>query len=85
MYKLASVMVSYNGSENIEKTAYALINQVDSIIIVDNGSGPETKKILCALGKASKIMIIHNNRNMGVAHALNHGISHAKASDSDWP
>jgi rhamnosyltransferase len=84
MYKLASVMVSYNGSENIEKTAYALINQVDSIIIVDNGSGPETKKILCALGKASKIMIIHNNRNMGVAHALNHGISLAKASGFDW-
>jgi rhamnosyltransferase len=84
MHKIASVIVSFNGTENVEKTVFALMDQVDSVIIVDNGSGPETIRVLRGLDRESKIRIIYNAKNMGIAHALNRGISHAKEDGFDW-
>jgi rhamnosyltransferase len=84
MDKPACVIVSYNGSEQIEKTVNALSGQVDSIIIVDNGSDPDTQRALSGLAKESKIRIIRNDRNMGVARALNQGVAQAKEGGYAW-
>jgi glycosyltransferase involved in cell wall biosynthesis len=38
--EIVGVIVSFNGSETIERTVVALQEQVDALIVVDNGSSP---------------------------------------------
>jgi rhamnosyltransferase len=84
MYKVASIVVSYNGSDRILKTVKALLDQVDYIIIVDNNSDPTTKLMLCEMEGEYKVKVIYNSLNTGVACALNQGISHARARGFEW-
>lgn len=84
MDKPACVIVSFDGADSIGSTVAALAGQVGPIVIVDNGSGPETRKVLDRLGADPGIRILRNEANMGIARALNQGIAHAKAGGAAW-
>lgn len=86
MCKIAAIMISYNPDENLFESVKLLINQVDKIIIVDNGSTLEKKKIIDSIGKLDKekIEIIFKEDNLGIATALNIGVKKALEYGYDW-
>ena len=81
---ICAVLVTYHPTEEIISNVGALIDQVDEIVIVDNGSGSETKQLFTKLQGYSKIHIIYNNENLGIAAALNMGVKTAKTAGHQW-
>lgn len=81
---ICAVIVSYHPAAEIIGNVAALLNQVDEVVIVDNGSGADTKELLDKLGSYPKVSVIHNQENLGIAAALNIGVRHAKAAGHQW-
>lgn len=86
MNKVACIIVSYNPNEGIRKCFNSLINQVDKVFIVDNGSNKENIKILEMLKDSNidKVDLILNTDNLGIATALNIGIKEALKGKYNW-
>lgn len=86
MNKVACIIVSYNPDKQIKKCFNSLINQVDKIFIVDNGSNEEGIDILQKLREVyiNKLDIILNNDNLGIATALNIGVKKALDEGYSW-
>lgn len=86
MCKIAAVMISYNPDKNLFNSVNLLINQVDKIIIVDNGSEMEKKKNISSINEIDKekIDIIFNEENLGIATALNIGVKKALEQGYNW-
>jgi rhamnosyltransferase len=77
--------VSYHPTDELIENVAALINQVDEIVIVDNGSGDKTKQLLNHLEKQySKLNVVFLPENLGIAAALNIGVKKAKAAGYKW-
>lgn len=74
---ILGVMVTYNPDCSVVKNVKSLIEQVSYVLIIDNGSDKEMLKYLCNIRKNNKIGIISNKTNMGIAYALNQGLSEA--------
>lgn len=81
---LACIIVSYNIGYDIHKCYNAIKNQVDRVIIVDNGSNKETIDVLKEIEKSKKTDIIFLDENQGIAKALNEGIKLAKNKKYKW-
>lgn len=80
---ILTIIVSYNPSDSIIKLYNSIKNQVDELIIIDNLSTEEkSKDILKKLSEQTKI--IYNDKNSGVASALNQGAKYAMANDYKW-
>ncbi|XZH20523.1 glycosyltransferase family 2 protein [Clostridium perfringens] len=82
MYKVGAVVVTYNINEKFNVTINSLRNQVEEIVVVDNGSCPDTIKVLDNL--KSNITLIKLNENKGIAYALNKGIDYCIDKEYDW-
>lgn len=65
--------------ENIE----AIINQVDTLIVVDNASY-NSNDIMNLLSFYSKVVSIRNDKNYGIAKALNQIVNHADELGYNW-
>lgn len=82
--KILAGIVLYNPdllrlNENIS----AIYNQVDKLVVVDNGSNNiELVKKLCM--KYSNICLIENNENKGISVALNQIMNTALKFNSEW-
>lgn len=68
------VIITYNIGERFYSCYNAIANQVEKVIIVDNGSNEETVSILKKLNKNENTYVIFNSENLGIATALNEGI-----------
>ncbi len=80
---ICAVIVSYEPDESITHLYESIQNQVDEIIIIDNSSrNKNSKEILLNLSK--KIKIIYNDKNYGVAKALNQGALYAIENNYKW-
>ena len=86
MCKVAAIIVSYNPDNNLLDSVNLLINQVERIIIVDNGSEPEKKKNINLIRSIDeeKIEVIFNEENLGIATALNIGVRSALKQGYKW-
>lgn len=86
MEKIAAIVVTYNPDEGLNKSTKSLIKQVDSIIMVDNGSNDEGKEIINKIKNkyGEKIEVIFNEENLGIATALNKGVKYALNNDYKW-
>ena len=86
MCKVAAIIVSYNPDNNLFDSVNLLINQVNKIIIVDNGSKDEKIKNINSIANIDKekIQVIFNKENLGIATALNIGVKEALAQDYKW-
>lgn len=80
---ICAMIVSYNCDEKILLVIDSIINQVDSIILIDNGSKSDSLEILKKLNN-DKIQIIYNSNNMGIAYALNQGVKYAQNKKFQW-
>ncbi len=86
MNKVACIIVSYNPDEGIKKCFNSLINQVDRMFIIDNGSKEEAIKVLNELKSSyvDKVKLILNNDNLGIATALNIGVKEVLKEGYSW-
>lgn len=82
--RCCAVIVTYNIGKQLAKCFYSIIDQVDKVIIVDNGSNKETTDYLEKLEDRYNIKIIYNKDNYGIAIALNQGIKYAKKGGYEW-
>lgn len=81
---ICAVVVSYHPAAELIENVAALLEQVDEVVIVDNGSGTDAKALLDRLGGYPNVNVIYNRENLGIAAALNIGVRHAKAAGHTW-
>lgn len=79
-----AVVVSFNGSQKAIVTIRALVEQVGHVHVVDNGSAPESLRLLDDLSADSRISITRLADNKGVGYALNVGVDVARARGYTW-
>lgn len=78
-----AVIVTYNGTPDLAEVAFALGSQVGLLIIVNNGCPEEL--LVPALERLPCAAIVHHHAlNMGVAIALNCGLSLARSAGYSW-
>lgn len=83
MCKVAAIIVSYNPDSNLFDSINLLLNQVEKVIIVDNGSKEKYIKYIKSINE-DKIEIILNKENLGIATALNIGVRKALENGYEW-
>jgi len=83
---ICTIVVTYNSGRAYIANFTAIKNQVDKIIIIDNGSDEDTKSSLKNLERENKdkLEVIYNPENLGLAKAQNSGIKRALAEGYDW-
>jgi len=79
-----AVVVSYNGLHKTRQTVDALRGQVGHIVIVDNGSLPESRAILQSREREPGITVECLGENRGVGYALNLGVRRAREMGYSW-
>lgn len=87
------LIVTYNPPHKFFTHLNSFYTQLDQIVLVDNGSNPETQRLLAMESQRRKslLTVIFNQTNLGVATALNqgfrwalkHGYSQIIAFDQD--
>lgn len=81
--KIAAVIITYNPDREFKERIELIKNQVSQAIIIDNYSSPLVRQMLRVL-KSSKIEVIENASNKGLAVALNQGVLRAKELGYSW-
>ena len=82
--RVCAVIVSYNCSPSLRNNVAGLRPQVDTLLIVDNGSRSECLAMLEAIRADYACEIIYNHSNLGIARALNIGVDFAIKNGADW-
>lgn len=77
-----AVMVTHHAAIEFANNLRAIRAQVDSVMVVDNGSGnwQQVEALTTELGG----IFVHNERNEGIARALNQGVKRARAGGYRW-
>jgi len=70
------VMTCFRPSDDVLRTARAAFDQLDGLIVVDDGSGPAAAPVLTALESLGAV-VLTQERNAGIGAALNRGITRA--------
>ena len=83
-YSVCAVIVSYNPGAALVENVAALSSQVARLVIVDNGSGEDSKSYIDEAQRVYGCEIIWNGCNLGIAAALNAGICYAESQKCDW-
>jgi len=81
---VCAVMVTYHaGAETLENIRIVL-PQVQALVVVDNGSAAGEIASLRESSQASRLQLIENHENRGIAEALNQGIAWARSRGYPW-
>lgn len=80
--RVLAVVVTYQPAPDLARHLRSVRSQADALLVVDNGStnAPFVQACAAELGAAC----ILNERNEGIARALNQGVEHARAGSYDW-
>ena len=82
---VCAVIVTYNTDREFIQRIHSLYQQVERIIIVDNGSNQNTREVLKNIKqKFPNVELIENLENVGLASALNQGVQEALKNKFDW-
>lgn len=81
---ICAVIVTYNAGDKLIECVNSIKQQIDELIIVDNGSSKDTIDILGLINLRYGIRIIYNGQNLGIAAALNTGVKHALDKGYEW-
>lgn len=79
-----AVIVSFNGGREILECISAILPQVGRVLIVDNGSLPNSLNLLEDLQREGTIQLISCGSNLGLAAALNIGVKEGLTSGFEW-
>lgn len=75
---ICAIIVTYHPDALFQEKVLAVLSQVNNVVIVDNGSNHSAKEMLQRLSQNQAVRVVFNNDNLGIATALNIGISLAK-------
>jgi rhamnosyltransferase len=81
---VCAVMVCYHPKSETIENIRVVLNQVQALVIVDNGSDANEISTLRASSQASGSHLIENRENRGIAEALNQGIAWAGSQGYSW-
>lgn len=80
----AAVVSAYNPDDGLTEHVSSLLRQVDSVVVVDDGSPNDVSEVLGRV-EAEGAAVIRLEQNSGIAAALNAGIRHAQREwDPAW-
>lgn len=84
MKVLAGITLYNPNIERLKENIDAIYSQVEEVVCVDNGSDDfkQIKQLLTS--QYPEIVVIQNQKNLGVAKALNQMFAYAKANGFDW-
>lgn len=79
MKETLGLVITFNPSPQFYSNLRILLEQLDRVLLIDNGSNPEIRRQLEeeTTGKGASLDIILNDENLGVATALNQGFCRA--------
>jgi rhamnosyltransferase len=77
-----AVVVTYNPDDNLPSRLRALRGQVETLLVIDNGSGNAAAVHAMALDAGCSVIL--NPKNLGVAEALNQGARAAQGQGATW-
>lgn len=72
-----AVFSTYRPGESAERAVASVIDQVDGVVVVDDGTGPDADTVLERLASLG-VIIVREPENVGIAQALNDGIRAAR-------
>jgi O-antigen/teichoic acid export membrane protein/GT2 family glycosyltransferase len=78
-----AIVVTYNPDQEIAANLKSYANQVDQVIVIDNGSTAATLNFLNEIG-IENVVIVRNQDNLGIAAALNEGVRIAHKNGAAW-
>jgi rhamnosyltransferase len=84
---VAAVITTYNCYTSIERTILAIASQVGKVIIVDNGSEPETLDAINSAIERNQLQsceLLPQGRNLGIGAAMNIGVRAALAAGATY-
>jgi rhamnosyltransferase len=81
---VCAVVVAYHPDGDVLDNLSTLRRQLETIVVVDNGSNKDEVLALRERCISLGAMLIENNENLGIARALNQGIEAARAIHSEW-
>lgn len=81
---VCAVMVSYYPSAETLENIRLLLTQVQTLVVVDNGSNASEVGTLRAISQSAGFHLLENRENLGIAEALNQGIAWAKSQGYPW-
>ena len=85
MNKNLLIVLAYNEENNIQETIVELIDQFDEILIVNDLSTDNTKKIISDLTKVYKnIKVLENPKNYGAGKSFQQAIEYIKNTKNDF-
>jgi rhamnosyltransferase len=85
--RTCGLVISYNPDKQLVQNIKNLVKQVDKVIVVDNGSfDVNSIKCLNAIEnlRNPNVQIVLNEKNLGIATALNQGISLSIEKNYEW-
>jgi len=82
--EVCAVAVTYHPDAELPARLRRILQQVDRLVIVDNGSGQTEIKMLQGFAANPLITLVLNFDNFGIARALNIGIERAIALGFTW-
>jgi rhamnosyltransferase len=81
---VCAVIVTYHPSATMLEVVPRVLEQVDELVVVDNGSNADEIVPLRAASNVLGFQLIENGENLGIAEALNRGVRWAKIKDFRW-
>jgi rhamnosyltransferase len=84
MNSTCGILVTYHPNHTVIDHVRCLSQQVDEVIVVDNGSGQQFEPILSKLRDIPGVKVFINAENMGIAKAFNQGLELALKHNHDW-
>lgn len=82
--KVAAVVVTYHPDNGFPERLTRLAQQVCKVIVVDNGSDRDALLMLRESASSLNVDLIENERNLGVASALNQGARIVLSQGYSW-
>lgn len=80
---IGAIVVTFNPNiEILTKNLHSLIQQVENVLVVDNGSNNFSEFV--DILRESQIKIINFEKNLGIARALNEGMNYFKKNNFHW-
>lgn len=81
---VAALVVTYFPDIDLPARLERLLAQVDRLVVVDNGSDPVCLAWKGGFASRRGVTILENGRNLGIAEALNRGMTLLAEEDYDW-
>jgi rhamnosyltransferase len=82
--EICAVIITYCPDTDVPERARLIGAQVSEVVVVDNGSDALYSETLRRLSRVLNVTVLRNDKNRGLASALNQGARWAKDQGYEW-